>query len=173
MQSDKDEWARMLRVNHAGEYGATRIYAGQMAVLGRLPSLEKMADEESQHLRLFTDLMIQNNVRPTVLQPLWSVLGFGLGVVTAALGERAAHACTIAVEDVIEDHYQRQLNQLLPSTSTLAETLRKTIVHCQLEEIAHKAEAVKLGGEDTPLFPVLSGVIKTSARIAIWLSERI
>jgi ubiquinone biosynthesis monooxygenase Coq7 len=173
MQNDKDLWARMLRVNHAGEYGATRIYAGQMAVLGRLASLEKMADEESQHLQLFTDLMVKHGVRPTVLQPLWSIVGFGLGVVTAALGEKAAHACTIAVEDVIEDHYQHQLNQLVPSTSPLAETLRKTIVHCQLEEIAHRQEAVKLGGEDAPLFPLLSGVIKTSTRIAIWLSERV
>jgi len=132
-----------------------------------------MAEEESQHLQLFTDLMIKQGVRPTVLQPLWSILGFGLGAVTAAIGEKAAHACTIAVEEVIEGHYQRQLNQLMPATSPEAETLRKTIVHCQLDEIAHKEEAVKLGGDDAPLYPILSGVIKASTRLAIWLSERV
>jgi len=173
MANHKEIWARMLRVNHAGEYGATRIYAGQKAVLGPLPSLEKMAHEEAQHLQLFTDLIIQHGVRPTVLQPLWSVMGFGLGVVTAALGEKAAHACTIAVEEVIEDHYQQQLNHLVSSTDPVAETLRKTIVQCQLDEIAHRQEAVEQGGQDTPLFPVLSGVIKASTRLAIWLSERV
>lgn len=173
MTKNHKEWARILRVNHAGEYGATRIYAGQKAVLGPLPSLEKMANEEAQHLQWFTDLMIQHGVRPTVLQPLWSVMGFGLGVVTAAMGEKAAHACTIAVEEVIEDHYQQQLNQLVSATDVGAEMLRKTIVQCQLDEIAHRQEAVNQGGQDAPLFPVLSGVIKASTRLAIWLSERV
>lgn len=168
----KESIPSMIRVNQAGEYGACRIYAGQMAVLKNSKikdSLAHMAEQEQQHLRLFNDLAIEHNIRPTLLQPLWSVGGYALGVVTALLGERAAHACTIAVEEVIADHYQSQLDCLPGSEQKL-----KTIIkQCRDEEIEHKEHAEAEGGRQAPLFDGISLTVKAISRAAIWLSKRI
>src|SRR5215467_10455533 len=100
--------ARMIRVDHAGEYGAARIYAGQLAVLRRsdtAPVLREMQAQEREHLERFSDLVVRRRVRPTAMLPLWHLAGFVLGAATAALGERVAMACTVAVEEAIDAHY--------------------------------------------------------------------
>lgn len=162
----------MIRVNHAGEYGATRIYAGQLAVLKHTksgPMLQEMADQEAEHLEKFNQLIVERQVRPTFLQPLWHVGGYALGAVTALLGEKAAHACTIAVEEVIEEHYQEQLDQLQGSDDPLKEVIERF----RQDEIAHKEYARQAGGEEAPGYPLLSSVIKTVSKTAIWLSTRV
>src|ERR1700761_432219 len=110
--SRRERVERMIRVDHAGEYGATRIYAGQLAVLGRGAKgdvLRRMEAQEQQHLRTFNDLIADRRVRPTALLPFWHVAGFALGAMTATLGEKAAMACTVAVEEAIDAHYTAQL----------------------------------------------------------------
>lgn len=162
----------MIRVNHAGEYGATRIYAGQLAALKQtqnVETLEEMAQQEQKHLDYFNTLIIERQIRPTIFQPLWHVGGFALGYLTGILGEKVAHACTIAVEEVIEDHYQNQLNRLNDSE----QDLKNIILECQADEVAHKEEAKKQGGEEAPFYPLLSTAIKHLSKAAIWLSERL
>jgi ubiquinone biosynthesis monooxygenase Coq7 len=167
---------RVLRVDHAGEYGAVRIYAGQLAVLGRSASaetLEHMARQERQHLDRFEQLMKDRRVRPTALQPLWHLAGFALGAGTALLGERAAMACTVAVEQVIDEHYKQQAEVLGSSTEAQEPELVNTIQRFRQEEIEHRDMALAQGAEATPGYEVLSAAIKVGSRLAIWLSERI
>lgn len=163
---------RAIRVDHAGEYGAVRIYKGQMAVLGGTASadvIRHMAEQEDRHLAAFDRLVAENQVRPTALLPLWHVAGYVLGAGTALLGERAAMACTVAVEDVIVDHYGRQLETLDESEVELRTTVREF----QAEEAEHKEMGLSHGAEQAPGYEVLSGVVKAGSRLAIWLSERI
>jgi ubiquinone biosynthesis monooxygenase Coq7 len=170
---DKQELlARMIRVDHAGEYGAKRIYAGQLAVLGHRPEAEtirKMAAQEEVHLAAFEKLMVERRVRPTALHPLWHVAGFALGAATALLGERAAMACTVAVEDVIDDHYKRQAEALGDDETELRETIETFRGH----EVEHKEIGLAHGAEAAPGYPLLSGAIKAASRLAIWLSTRV
>ena len=166
------EVARMIRVDHAGEYGARRIYEGQLAVLGRNAgggSIRRMYDQELEHLDRFEKLMVARRVRPTVLQPLWHVAGFALGAATALMGERTAMACTVAVEEVIDEHYGGQADRLGPEESELKDTIEKF----QADEREHRATALDHGAEKTPGYQVLRGAIKSGSRLAIWLSERI
>jgi ubiquinone biosynthesis monooxygenase Coq7 len=167
-----DEVARMIRVDHAGEYGAARIYDGQLAVLGRSPSaaaIREMAAQEKRHLAEFDRLIVQRRVRPTVLAPLWHVAGFALGAATALLGERAAMACTVAVEEVIDGHYGAQSEALGESETAL----RATIEEFRADEGVHRATALAHGARDMLGYEVLSGVVKAGSRLAIWLSTRI
>jgi ubiquinone biosynthesis monooxygenase Coq7 len=170
-----EEIKSMIRVNQAGEYGAARIYAGQLAVLKGTPAestLTEMAEQEAAHLKKFNRLSIEHEVRPTLLQPLWHVGGYALGMVTAFLGEKAAHACTIAVEEVIDEHYQEQLEALehIPDQPT---SLVEIIEECRQDELAHKETAIEMGGHQAPAYELLSTTIKTISRTAIWLSKRI
>ena len=172
---------RMIRVDHAGEYGAARIYEGQLAVLGRSPvgdEIRAMAAQEQHHLDTFSRLVVERRVRPTALTPVWHVAGYALGVATAMMGERAAMACTVAVEDVIEKHYARQSAQLGDDESDL----RDVIDEFRADEIEHKeigldhiGAAGDNGGAGAPetAYPVLSQAIKTGSRLAIWLSTRL
>ena len=170
---------RMIRVDHAGEYGAARIYQGQLAVLGRRPVgevIRAMADQEQRHLDTFDRLMVERRVRPTALSPVWHVAGYALGVATAMMGERAAMACTVAVEDVIEQHYARQSAQLGEDEAEL----RQVIDEFRDDEIEHKTIGLDHigshgGGEGEPAaaYPVLSQAIKSGSRLAIWLSTRL
>ena len=163
---------RMLRVDHAGEYGAVQIYKGQMAVLGRSPQrdvLQQMLDQEQAHLETFEEWIANRRVRPTVLTPCWHVAGYALGMATALLGERAAMACTVAVEEVIDEHYEGQLRQLGEEESELKET----IAAFRADELAHKDLAIERGGEEAPAYALLSGAIKAASRLAIWLSTRV
>jgi ubiquinone biosynthesis monooxygenase Coq7 len=169
----KDEMiARMVRVDQAGEYGAKRIYAGQLAVLGSgtaAPVLRKMAATEDEHLARFDRLMTERRVRPTALQPLWHVAGFALGVGTALLGRDAAMACTVAVEEVIEEHYAGQAAMLADEDAEL----RATIEEFRMHELEHRDTALAEGAKRAPGYPVLSAAVKAGSRLAIWLSERI
>lgn len=164
---------RMIRVNQAGEYGATRIYAGQLAILKNSAigeTLQEMEAQEQHHLRTFNELAIEHSVSPTILQPIWHVGGYLLGAATALLGEKAAHACTIAVEEVIAEHYQNQLNQLSDKEH---HELKTTIAQFRAEEIAHKDHAIAEGGLDAPGYEAITAAVKFISQSAIWLSERI
>lgn len=169
----KARTAAMIRVDQAGEYGAARIYAGQLAVMGSRHSysgeIRRMAEQEQHHLDRFNQLMVERRVRPTALQPVWHVAGFALGAATALLGPRAAMACTAAIEEVIEKHYASQLGELKDRDPELSET----VAQFRAEEIEHRESAVAYGAEATPGYPLLSAVIKTGCRIAIRLAERI
>lgn len=171
--TEKARMARLIRVDHAGEYGAKRIYEGQLAVLGRSPSgpaIGRMHKQELEHLAVFERLLTERRVRPTALQPLWHVAGFALGAATALLGEKAAMACTVAVEEVIDDHYLRQAENLGDEKDA---PLKQTIERFRAEEIAHKDEALAAGAEGAPGYPLLTRAIKAGSRLAIWLSERV
>ena len=163
--------ARMIRVDQAGEYGAARIYAGQLAVLGRTkaaPTLRRMAEQEQRHLDEFDRMMVARRVRPTILQPLWHVAGFALGAATAMLGEKAAMACTVAVEETIDAHYRRQATRL----GETEPKLKDTIEEFREDELEHRAVALEHGAKDAPLYAPLTFAIKSASRLAIWLSER-
>lgn len=169
---------KIIRVDHAGEYGAKRIYQGQLDVLKRkgasaetIAAIEEMAAGEKPHLEKFEALINEHNVRPTALFPIWHVAGYALGAVTAAMGEKAAMACTIAVEETIGAHYNDQLQQL--EDAEAHESLQTTIRQFRDEELEHHDTGVAFGGRETPGFPLLRGVIKTGSKAAIWLSERI
>ena len=165
--------AAMLRVDQAGEYGATRIYAGQLAVLGQnRPAgrvIARMARQEEAHLKRFDALMAERGVRPTVLQPVWKVAGFALGAATALLSERAAMACTDAVETEIDRHYGHQLDTLGDSDPELA----ADIATFRAEELEHLHTAREHGAEDTIGYPLLTAAIRAGCRLAIGLSKRI
>jgi len=165
--------ASMLRVNQAGEYGATRIYAGQLAVLGQdRPAgrvIARMASQERRHLDRFDELMADRGVRPTALQPLWKVAGFALGAATALMSEKAAMACTDAVETEIDRHYGRQLAELGDSDPELA----ADIAEFRAEELEHRETAREHGAAETIGYPLLSAAIRAGCRLAIGLSKRI
>lgn len=170
--SPKDR-ARMLRVDQAGEYGATRIYAGQLAILGdRHPAgrtIAAMAGQEERHRLRFDAMLGERRVRPTLLAPLWNVAGFALGVGTALIGPEAAMACTAAIETEIDDHYGKQLVQLGASDPELTEV----IAEFRAEEVEHRETAIAAGAERAPAYPLLSAAIRFGCRMAIGLSQRI
>ncbi|MGK6319050.1 demethoxyubiquinone hydroxylase family protein [Sphingomonas sp. DT-204] len=163
----------MIRVDQAGEYGATRIYQGQLAVMGdRTPAARKiaaMAGQEERHRAFFDTLIAQRGVRPTALQPFWNVAGFALGAVTAAIGPEAAMACTVAVETEIDRHYQQQLDKLGDSDPELSEA----VARFRDEEIEHRDTALASGAEMAPAYPVMSGLIRLGCRAAIAVAKRI
>lgn len=165
--------ARMLRVDQAGEYGATRIYAGQLAVMGdRAPhagEIAHMAEQEAAHRAKFDALLARRGVRPTALQPVWSVAGYALGAATALIGPKAAMACTAAIETEIERHYTQQLDELGDADPELADMIREF----RDDERAHHDAAIAAGAEQAPAYPLLSGAIRLGCRLAIRLSERI
>jgi ubiquinone biosynthesis monooxygenase Coq7 len=163
---------RMIRVDQAGEYGAARIYAGQLAVLGERQAgraIREMAEKEAEHLERFDRMMNARRVRPTLLSPLWHVAGFALGAATALAGPRTAMACTEAVEEVIEDHYAAQKAALKGEDREL-ETL---IEEARADESAHKARAVAEGARAAPAHGPVTAAIRCGTRLAIWLSERV
>ncbi len=168
----------MLRVDHAGEYGAVAIYKGQQAVFGKnartreiAKKLAEMQAEEQQHLDAFDDLLNTHQVRPTAMGPLWNVAGYGLGVVTALMGEKAAHACTEAVETVIERHYADQIDELEGQPEHAA--LRETFIEFREDELHHRDIAIEEGAKEAPAYGLLSRVIKAGCHIAIRVSEKI
>ena len=163
----------MIRVNQAGEYGAKRIYAGQLAILGQTApgskAIAHMAAQEERHLAFFNDMVAKRGVRPTALQPLWNVAGYALGAVTAAIGPEAAMACTVAVETEIDRHYSAQLAELAGSDPELS----AAIADFQAEEVEHRDQALAAGAERAPGYPVMSALIRAGCRAAIAVSQRI
>ncbi|XP_029179870.2 5-demethoxyubiquinone hydroxylase, mitochondrial-like [Acropora millepora] len=168
---------RILRVDHAGELGADRIYAGQMAILGKTsvgPTIQHMWDQEKEHLRKFEQIIADKRVRPTVLTPLWNVAGFALGAGTALLGKEAAMACTVAVEEIISEHYDNQLRELLTEGVTDEnKELLDVIQKFRDEELEHLHIGEEHDAGKAPMYETLSTVIQTGCKAAIWLSERI
>ncbi len=163
----------MLRVDQAGEYGAARIYAGQLAVMGsRAPlagEVAAMAAQEAAHLEKFNALLAARGVRPTLLQPLWSVAGYALGAATALIGPEAAMACTAAIEEEIDRHYTSQLDEIGDSDPELSGLVREF----RDDERQHKEIALASGAERAPAYPLLAGAIRLGCRAAIRLSEHL
>lgn len=163
---------RVIRVDHAGEYGAKRIYEGQLAVLGAKPEgkvIRHMLEQELTHLHAFEKLMVERRARPSLLFPVWHVAGFALGAATALMGPKAAMACTVAVEEVIDEHYREQklaLGEAEPEITAKIEQFRA-------EEVEHRDTGLAHGAEEAPAYPLLSRAIKTGSRLAIWLAERV
>lgn len=163
---------QMIRVNHAGEYGAKRIYAGQLAVLRKTasgPVIQEMADQEQKHLDTFSTMMTERHVRPTALMPLWHLAGYALGAATALLGEKAAMACTAAVESVIDEHYAKQEDELGQEEASL----KNTISEFRADEKEHHDKALAHDAKGAPLYTILTTAIVYQTKMAIWLSTRI
>lgn len=163
---------RMIRVDHAGEHGAAAIYDGQLAVLGRRPvgeTIRTMAAQERRHREVFDTLLVKRQVRPSMLFPLWNAAGYALGAATALLGERAAMACTVAVEEVIEEHYQRQSEAL----GEHEPALKSVIDEFRADELHHRDTGLAHGAVEAPGYEALSLAIKTGSRLAIWLATRL
>jgi ubiquinone biosynthesis monooxygenase Coq7 len=163
----------MVRVDQAGEYGATRIYCGQLAVLGsRHPAagpIARMQSQEERHLKTFDAMMVERGIRPTLLQPFWHAAGYALGAATALISPGAAMACTAAVETEIDRHYGHQVAALGGEEPDLSATIGRF----QAEELEHRDTAIAHGAEQTFGYPVLSGAIRLGCRLAIALSKRI
>ena len=167
----------MIRVDHAGEHGAVRIYDGQLAVFDKIPGMEKtaalirhMAEQEEEHLTHFDRLIVERNIRPTAFGPLWDIAGFTLGAVTALMGEKAAMACTAAVETEIDAHYAAQLDEL---ENGVDDDLRTAIEKFRADEAAHRDTAMENGAEETPGYEMMSKLIRFGCRVAIRASEKI
>lgn len=164
---------RMIRVNQAGEFGAKRIYAGQLAVMGdRTPaarSIAHMAEQEERHLSAFDKMMEERGVRPTALHPVWNAAGFALGAVSAVIGPEAAMACTVAVETEIDRHYSEQLAEIGDSDPELS----AMIADFQADELEHKATALAEGAERAPAYPLMSALVRMGCRTAIAVSKHI
>jgi len=174
--SQRDETHAMIRVDHAGEFGAKQIYAGQLAVLSRDPNaheavtaIRHMAAQEDAHFATFDRLVNERHVRPTALEPIWRVAGYALGAVTALMGEKAAMACTTAVEDVIEEHYADQAERLGDSDPEL----KSIIERARADELEHRDRALAQGAEEAPGYGLLSAMIRFGCRTAIALAERL
>ena len=164
--------AEILRVDHAGELAAVQIYRGQRAVMGDGPLGRRFAEMQAQeavHLARFDALLTERRVRPTAFAPVWRLAGFALGAGTAFMGEKAAHACTEAVESVIEQHYAGQIAELADRDPDLAAELSGF----RDEELAHRDHAIADGARDAPGHALLAAVIGAGCRMAIKLSEKI
>ncbi len=170
--SPEDMIERIIRVDHAGEIGAERIYAGQLAILGKRKSaatIRTMAQQEAEHRKIFEELIVERRVRPTLLSPLWHVAGYALGAGTALLGERAAMACTAAVEETIDQHYAAQAAYLGDDE----QELRDIVEEARADENAHREAAIAAGAERALGYEPMSAAIKAGTRLAIWMSERL
>ena len=163
----------IIRVDHAGEYGATKIYDGQIAVFGKDSKIGKtiqhMADQEQEHIDKFNELILEHRVRPTALLPVWSIAGFTLGASTAILGEKAAMACTVAVEKVIGEHYQEQLDLLGDDHKNL----KKTISKFRDDELEHHDIGIEHDAEATPGYKIMTKIIEFGCKTAIAISKKI
>ena len=166
----------ILRVDHAGELAAVHIYRGQQAVFAQAPGLEAARDEvaemgvqEQGHLAAFDAILIERGVRPSLLSPVWRIAGFALGAATALMGEKAAHACTEAVESVIEQHYAEQIEEL----ATREPELARTLSGYRDDELAHRDRAVEQGAREAPGYGLLSAVIRAGCRVAIRTAEKV
>lgn len=170
--TEKQMLEQVIRVNQAGEYGAKRIYAGQMAVLKNSPTydtIKHMAEQEDVHLEYFSKEIASRHVRPTALMPLWHVAGFAMGAVTAMIGEKAAMACTVAVEEVIDEHYKEQLEFLGDNENSLKEKIEKF----RAEEVEHKNIGLENKAEEAVGYPVLRGAVRAATKFAIFMSKRV
>ena len=171
--TDKSILDQIIRVDHAGEYGATRIYDGQIAVFGKDSKIGKtiqhMADQEQEHIDKFNELLVEKRVRPTALLPLWNIAGFALGAGTALMGEKSAMACTVAVEKVIGEHYREQQDLLEDDEIEL----KKTITKFEKDELEHHDIGLEHDAENAPGYKVMTKVIEIGCKAAIAISKKI
>ena len=170
--SPREQVERAIRVNQAGEYGAKRIYEGQLAVLKGKPcyeTVQHMKDQEQVHLDTFNDMIVKRRVRPTVMTPIWHIAGYALGAGTALLGEKAAMACTVAVESVIEKHYAEQLQELGDDEKEL----KGVIKQFRDEEIEHHDIGIEHKAEEAPAYALLSAFVRAGTKLAIEVSKRV
>ena len=171
--TDKSILDQIIRVDHAGEYGATRIYDGQIAVFGKDSKIGKtiqhMADQEQEHIDKFNELLVEKRVRPTALLPLWNIAGFALGAGTALMGEKSAMACTVAVEKVIGEHYREQQDLLEDDEKEL----KKTIAKFEKDELEHHDIGIEHDAESASGYRIMSKVIEIGCKTAIAVSKKI
>ncbi|XP_072124902.1 5-demethoxyubiquinone hydroxylase, mitochondrial [Mobula birostris] len=175
-QAERQMLGRIIRVDHAGEYGANRIYAGQMAVLGKTsvgPVIQQMWDQEKEHLEKFNELMVDHRVRPTLLIPVWNIAGFMLGAGTALLGKEGAMACTVAVEESISNHYNNQIRTLMEDDPERHKELLEVLKKFRDEELEHHDTGLAHDAELAPAYSLLKNVIQVGCKAAIYISERI
>ena len=172
-RTNRDILEQIIRVDHAGEYGATRIYDGQIAVFGKNSKIGKtiqhMADQEQEHIDKFNELILEHRVRPTALLPVWNIAGFALGASTAFMGEKAAMACTVAVEKVIGEHYQEQIGLLEDDHKDL----KKTISKFRDDELEHHDIGIEHDAESAIGYKVMSKVIELGCKTAIAISKKV
>ena len=169
--TNKKNLDSILRVDHAGETAAAKIYDGQLAILKNTPvgpTIQHMKDQEEEHLDTFNRLLVENDTRPTALLPLWNVMGYGLGVASALMGEKAAMACTIAVEEVIGEHYAKQAETLDKKDDKLKSTLEKF----RDDELDHLETGVQHDGENAPGYEIMKTIVQFGCRTAIKISEK-
>lgn len=174
--SEEELVDRIVRVDHAGEVGADKIYEGQLAVLRNTPVgplIQEMWDEEKEHRETFEKLIVEHRVRPTALLPLWNIAGFILGAGTAVLGKEAAMACTVAVEETIGEHYNDQIRQLIEIDPEKYKDLLQTLKKFRDDELHHLDTGLEHDALKAPFYDAMSTIIKTGCRTAIWLSERV
>eukprot|EP01119_Soliformovum_irregulare_P021366 TRINITY_DN7097_c0_g1_i1.p1 TRINITY_DN7097_c0_g1~~TRINITY_DN7097_c0_g1_i1.p1 ORF type:complete len:216 (-),score=38.68 TRINITY_DN7097_c0_g1_i1:28-675(-) len=175
----KEIFDRIIRVDHAGELGAQRIYEGQLAILGKTevgPIIQEMQDQETHHLQTFENLIRERRVRPTALMPIWNAIGYAAGAGSALLGKEAAMALTVAVEDVIGNHYNDQIRELNDKGYNLSEEdkkLKDTIREFRDDELGHLDIGLKHDAEKAILYSIYTNAIKMGVRSAIWLSTRV
>ena len=171
--TDRNILEEIIRVDHAGEYGATRIYDGQIAIFGKDSKIGKtiqhMADQEQEHIEKFNELIIEKRVRPTALLPLWNIAGYALGAGTAMMGEKAAMACTVAVEKVIGEHYREQQNLLEDDEKEL----KATIAKFEKDELEHHDIGLEHDAENAPGYKIMTKVIEIGCKTAIAISKKI
>ena len=175
-KTDKNKIEEFIRVDHAGERGAIKIYEGQLLALNTLvkddklkKKIEEMKNHEKKHLEFFNKEIKKRNIRPTKLLPLWDLLGVGLGFGSAIMGKKATMLCTASVEEVIDEHYQNQLDQLHADEKILKEKIKKF----RDDEIHHKNIAYDNGANKEGLYSIFDKIIKTGSKIAINISEKI
>ena len=175
-KTNKKKLEEFIRVDHAGERGAIKIYEGQLLALNTLykddklkETVEEMREHEREHCEYFENEIKKRNIRPTKFLPLWDLLGVGLGFGTTLLGKKAAMLCTASVEEVIDEHYRNQINQLEEDEKILKEK----IIKFREDELNHKNIAYEKGASKEGLYSVLDKIIKTGSRLAINISEKI
>jgi len=175
-KTNKTKVEEFIRVDHAGERGAIKIYEGQLLALNTFvkddnlkKTIQEMKDQEKEHCNYFENEIKIRNIKPTKLMPLWDLLGVGLGFGSTLLGKKAAMLCTASVEEVIDEHYEKQINQLKPDEKILKEKIKKF----RLDELHHKDIAYEKGATKKGLYKILDGIIKTGSKVAINISEKI
>mgnify|MGYP001229315616 FL=1 len=176
MKNSKSKIEEFIRVDHAGERGAVKIYEGQLLALNTLvknenlkKTIEEMKVHEKEHCEFFEKEIRKRKIRPTKLLPLWDLLGVGLGFGSTLLGKKAAMLCTASVEEVIDKHYQNQIDQLGPEERDL----QKKIIKFREDELHHKDIAYEKGATKKGLYSIMDKVIKTGSKLAIKISEKI
>ncbi len=175
-KTDKTKLEEFIRVDHAGERGAIKIYEGQLLALNTIlkdeslkETILEMREHEREHCEFFENEIKKRNIKPTKFLPLWDLLGVGLGFGTTILGKKAAMLCTASVEEVIDKHYQDQINQLKDDEKEL----KKKIIKFREDELHHKDIAYEKGASKKGVYSILDKIIKTGSKIAINISEKI